>query len=932
MPQPVEQSRVVSNLEQRWNDCGEDVSPPNLGSIIVEVIGDGASLSPEELAAALRIDALERHRRGIPFSVLTYESQLGVPLHESPAAALLVMLEIALEASDLDDQAHRADELRGLLPERFHADIDAALRGLTDEDSGAEEQDFGSPHAVVRIGEVIGGCKIVEILDSGAQGVVYRAVEHPRYGGEIERDAAVKVLHTRIAKPSEVRRFEAESEYLARLSHPGVAKVFRTGRTDDDRPFFVMEYVPGLAITAFADQKRMTITQRLELFRQVCEAIGHIHQRQLIHRDLKPSNILITEIVVGEDQRRPQVKVIDFGLAKSVGARISQASMVTNLGDIIGTLSYMAPEQAGRDQLDVDQRADVFALGAVLYELLTGRTPLDRSGAGSSDQRDLDLYALVRTQERPNAALGIQRMGDDESETAAKHRGLPNAQRLIHTLESELQWIPAYAMRLEPDRRYQTALQLSEDIKNYLESRPLLAGPDSRWYRMRKTARQYRGPIAIAAAMAVVISAGLIASVSMYLRAERETQRSEARAAELENAVTFMENIVLENDPATGFTGLEGGGRNIRLVDVLQRAPALISNQFETTPHIEERLIAAVGRSLLFLGDGQGAAEHLGWVIERGGDDALTTAEGWDTALDLAEALRVCKDYERSMALLEKLREGDAPSAEHRAQVTELRAIVLKFQGNYAEAERQYQDAYQQWTSLKGIDSREALQAQFNRSLLDLERGRDTPEEGASPSQSDYFNSALVRLEETHTKQVQLLGETDPDTLSTTSELASMYKRTNDPESAKKFYFRAIEGLGETIGADHWRTIEAVINYASLCRSTGEHAAAASYYQRAIDANIQQGRDNTYESWAAACGYAIACREIGQLEAGLQRLDPIYDSVRGLPIDNINHDATVNLLVSLYEVSQPDSVRLNYWRGVQAQLAVAESSAEPSSD
>jgi len=911
MADSIQQSNLAAAIDRAWERWAEGDAPPDLRALL----RDNQQVSPAELAEALRVDALERHKRGFPFGVSFYESQLDATFDGAPAAATLLMLQIALESSDGDyDSCARA--LRESLPERLSPDIDAALAQLADDkEAGGEPSAVPRSHAEARIGETLGGCKITEIIDAGAQGVVYRAREHPDHGGEFDQTVAVKVLNTKVARKADVARFEAESEFISRLSHPGVARVFRTGRTNDDRPYFVMEFVPGLPITDFADRKRLTIRQRLELFRQVCEAVGHIHQRQLIHRDLKPSNILVTETAIGDGKRVRQVKIIDFGLAKSVGAQLSRASMVTNVGDVIGTLSYMAPEQAGHDLLDVDQRADVFALGAVLFELLTGRAPLDqRAAEESSARRKTDIYTIVRSAERPSAVRAVETLGDEGIEVA-RQRSLSGAAQLLRVLENELQWIPACAMRLEPDRRYQTPMELARDIENYLRGRPLIAGPDSKWYRIRKTIRQHRAPLGVAAALVAVIAIGGAAAGVGFWKAEQ-------RAAELEGAVSFMETIVLEKDPTTGFSGLQGSGRNVTLVDVLEKAPDLVGVDFNDIPWIETRLLSAIGRSLVFLGEERQAIPVLEKTLASNRASFLGTPLGWDTALALAEALTSDGDPRAALQWLTRLDEHDPPTPDYRAEWHAQQAIALKFDGQFDASIPHYEAALRTWSELHGAHSREALNGQFIRALLDRERGDKADDEDAARRHREEARQQMASVLQ---QQRLHLGPRDVSTLNTCRELGTLHSQLKEFETAEEFLAIAIVGLEQTLGKRHWRTLQAVANMGACKVRQQDFAAAVEYYKSAFEgyqeANLLHHKD------ALATAFAVAkCYDaLGQPSAGIAIFEDslvAHTTVCTRPHDHIGR---IEYLISLQE-QHGDEEDATPWRARLASLSIYSAS------
>src|SRR5207302_229801 len=277
-------------------------------------------------------------------------------------------------------------------------------------------------------------------------------------------------------------RFEAERQALALMDHPNIAKVLDAGTTEMGRPYFVMELVKGIPITKFCDENHLTPKERLELFIPVCQAIQHAHQKGVIHRDLKPSNLLVALY-----DGKPVPKVIDFGVAKAVGQPLTEKTLVTGFGNIIGTLEYMSPEQAEINQLDIDTRSDIYSLGVLLYELLTGSTPFSKKDLKKAGM--LEMLRVIREEEpsKPSTKLSTA----EGLPTLAANRGTEPA-KLTRLLRGELDWIVMKALEKDRRRRYETANGFAMDVQRYLADEPVLAGPPSAWYRLRKFVRRNR--------------------------------------------------------------------------------------------------------------------------------------------------------------------------------------------------------------------------------------------------------------------------------------------------------------------------------------------------------------------------------------------------------------------------------------------------------
>ncbi|MEK7995335.1 MAG: protein kinase, partial [Planctomycetota bacterium] len=316
-------------------------------------------------------------------------------------------------------------------------------------------------------------------------------------------------------------------QVLALLDHPNIAHVLDAGTTATVRPYFVMEYVKGLSITQYCDQNKVNIEQRLKLFRQVCEGVHHAHQKGIIHRDLKPSNILVS---VHEDRVVP--KIIDFGIAKATTQPLTDKTVFTYQGQLLGTPEYMSPEQVDFATQDIDIRSDIYSLGVVLYELLAGVLPFERESLARLGFAE--VQRTIREQEPASPSSRLSGLGE-QAKTIAESR-MTQVLPLARRLHRELEWIPLKAMRKDRCRRYRSAAELADDVQNYLDGRPLTAGPETAIYRVKKFVRRHAGSVATAALIAVTIILGLVVSTAMYLRAEDARQKEATARAQAEQA------------------------------------------------------------------------------------------------------------------------------------------------------------------------------------------------------------------------------------------------------------------------------------------------------------------------------------------------------------------------------------------------------------
>ncbi|HKB35876.1 MAG TPA: serine/threonine-protein kinase, partial [Gemmataceae bacterium] len=371
-----------------------------------------------------------------------------------------------------------------------------------------------------RPGTLIGAYKLLEQIGEGGFGVVFMAEQQQ----PVRRKVALKVLKPGMDTRQVIARFEAERQALALMDHPHIAHVFDGGETASGRPYFVMELVRGVPITDYCDQNRLPVPERLELFVAVCQAVQHAHQKGIIHRDLKPSNILVT---LHDD--KPMVKVIDFGIAKATGQQLTDKTLFTNFAQMIGTPLYMSPEQAGMSGLDIDTRSDIYSLGVLLYELLTGTTPFDRDRLRKAGYDE--LRRIIREEEPPRPSTRISTVGQAATTVCANRRSDPK--RLGLLFRGELDWIVMKALEKDRCRRYETASAFAADVQRYLADEPVLACPPSAWYRFRKFARRNKAGLAAAGFIlfVIVLLGGGVGWVARDRESRKERAVEEAKSA-----------------------------------------------------------------------------------------------------------------------------------------------------------------------------------------------------------------------------------------------------------------------------------------------------------------------------------------------------------------------------------------------------------------
>jgi WD40 repeat protein/serine/threonine protein kinase len=374
---------------------------------------------------------------------------------------------------------------------------------------------------IERTGTMIGRYKLLEKIGEGGFGVVFMAEQVE----PVQRKVALKIIKAGMDTKEVIARFEAERQALALMDHPSIANILDAGATEAGRPYFVMELVRGIPVTDYCDQKSLPTVERLQLFMKVCHAVQHAHQKGIIHRDLKPNNVLVT-LHDGE----PVPKVIDFGVAKALGQKLTEKTVFTSFQQMIGTPAYMSPEQAELSGLDIDTRSDIYSLGVLLYELLTGTTPFERETLAKAALDE--MRRIIRESDPPKPSTRLLTMGAELTEVA-KHRHIEPA-ALSRLVRGDLDWIVMKCLEKNRQRRYETPDALSQDLSRHLDNSPVMASPPSVSYLFLKFVRRHRAGVSVAAALAFTVLCGTGVSVWQAVRASRQAEIAESRRRDAE--------------------------------------------------------------------------------------------------------------------------------------------------------------------------------------------------------------------------------------------------------------------------------------------------------------------------------------------------------------------------------------------------------------
>jgi eukaryotic-like serine/threonine-protein kinase len=517
--------------------------------------------------------------------------------------------------------------------------LDGATQGLPEHSVAADPtlDPLGPAHSQPgrhAPGTMVGPYKLLEQIGGGGMGVVYMA-EQLR---PVRRKVALKIIKPGMDSSQVIARFEAERQALTMMDHPNIAKVLDAGTTDIGRPYFVMELVKGVPITDYCDQATLTTRQRLELFIEVCRAVQHAHQKGVIHRDLKPSNVLVT---LHDD--KPVPKVIDFGIAKAAGQQLTERTLFTNYAQMLGTPLYMSPEQAQISGLDVDTRSDVYSLGVLLYELLTGTTPFDQRRLREAAYDE--MRRIIREEDPPNPSTRLSTMGDKLATVSAQRHTEPK--KLGQLVRGELDWIVMKALEKDRTRRYETANGLARDVERHLSDEAVHACPPSAGYRFRKFARRNKRPLVGATLLAIVLVLGSVISTWQALRARRAEAMSQLRfeaekdararavteAAKANTVSDLLQEMLSSANPD------EAKGVDYTVRQLLDDSALRLSDQLKGQPEVEAAVRAAIGNAYRRLGLTDKADPHLQRALSLRRTTASAAADKEAADLLLAQSL-----------------------------------------------------------------------------------------------------------------------------------------------------------------------------------------------------------------------------------------------------------------------------------------------------
>ena len=745
---------------------------------VKRVLNGALELDPDQRPAYLdRACASDRSLRGEVQYLLDSDDDIRSSFLQSPPAAGLLATE---------------DDLEG------YARVQQVVADAGRRSEAAVES---PPEATVA-----GRYRLLQKLGEGGMGQVWLAEQTT----PVQRQVALKLIRTGVYDDSLLQRFQSERQSLAIMDHPSIAKVFDAGTTSDGQPYFAMEYVQGLPITDYCDAKKLKIRDRLELFMRVCEGVQHAHQKAIIHRDLKPANILVVDV---DGKSTP--RIIDFGIARVLSQTLPGEGRFTQTGGLVGTPGYMSPEQADPAIEDVDTRTDVYSLGVILYELLTGFLPFD-----TKEWRKRPLHEVLRQLHEDDPPRPSTKITTEKgSSTKAAEKRSTEPRQLASLLRGDLDAITMKALERDRARRYGTPSDFAADIERYLRNQAVVAVPHSVAYRARKFARRYRAALVTACAFALVLIGAAVVSIRQSLRANRE-------AAVAQAVNDFLQNDLLAQASAATQAGPRAKpDPHLEVRTALDRAAARIGGKFDKQPEVEAAIRDTIGQTYMDLGLYPGARTQLerALYLQRRalGAENPQTLKTMNRLGRTAEHQGKYPEAEgllgQALAIQRRLLGPEHPDT--LASMNNL-ALVYNDEGKYAQAEALYGQTLEIKRRVLGPEHPDTLTSMHNLAIVYYREGKYP--------QAEALYSQILEIRR------RVLGPEHPDTVGSMNNLAMAYYAVGNNPQAEALLSQALEIRRRVLGPEHPDTLGSMSNLALVYNDEGKYAQAEALYSQAV--------------------------------------------------------------------------------------------------